>query len=118
MAARPFIDFLREQRNGATEEELAQKLNDLVAAVERTGKKGALVLTIEVAPVTKEMSGQVIVSDSVKLKIPEPKRSPTLYYSTPENNLTRKDPRQAELTLKAVEPVAPEMKAIEGAVNG
>lgn len=117
MAIRPFVDFLREQRGGATQEELAEALNELVAAVERTRKKGTLTFTVEVSPVAKEMSGQVLVHDSVKLKLPNPKRSATLFFSTPENNLSRIDPRQRDLDLKTVEIVAPTMKPIEGVAN-
>lgn len=111
---RPFSDWLRDQRGGATAEELATKMNELVAAVERQGKGGSLTLTIEIKPISKEMSGQLLVSDTIKVKLPEPKRGATLFFSTPENNLSRRDPRQAELPgLKAVEgtPLAP--KAID-----
>jgi hypothetical protein len=104
MGVRPFIDFLRDQRGGETQEELARKLNELVAAVERVGKRGSLTLTIEVAPISKELAGQLLVSDSVTLKLPQPKRGATMFFSTPENNLSRRDPRQIELPgLKAVE---------------
>lgn len=117
MSIRPFIDFLRDQRGGATEEELAEALNKLVGDVERAGKKGTLTFKIEVSPVAKETSGQVIVHDEITLKLPKPKRSSTLYFSTPENNLSRNDPRQQSLPLKPVEVVAPAMKPIEGVAN-
>lgn len=103
---RSFIDFLREQRGGQTEEELADKLNELVKMVSSTGKKGKLTLTITVEPL-KADSGQMVVSDDVTVKLPHHSRGGSVFYATPENNLTRKDPRQAELNLKAVPEAAP-----------
>jgi hypothetical protein len=108
---RPFIDFLREQRAGETEEELAKALNALVAAVSATDKKGKLVLTISVEPVKN--TGTMLVSDEVTLKLPQLPRGRTMFYGTPENNLQRRDPRQMELpVLKEVKSDKPEPKEV------
>lgn len=116
--ARPFSDFLREQRGGESQEELAEALNALVAAVERTGKKGKLVYTVEIEPVPKAGGGQVTVTDAIDVKLPKPRRSASLFFSTPENNLVRHDPRQQKLPLREIAAVAPtEFKDVEKA-NG
>lgn len=115
---RPFTDFLRDQRGGETLEELSDKLNELVAAVQSTGKKGKLVLTVEVEPV-KGTGGQVVVSDDVVCKKPELTRGATIFFATPENNLSRRDPRQADLPgLRTVEAAMPEPTEIEGVSHG
>jgi hypothetical protein len=114
---RSFIDFLRDQRNGATEEELSKSLQQVIAAVEAQGKKATLTFTIEVAPVTNVTSGQVIVTDDIKVKLPKPKRSASVFYTTPENNLTRNDPRQTSLELRPIASAPPVMQAIQGEVS-
>jgi uncharacterized protein YabE (DUF348 family) len=115
MPVRPFTDFLREQRAGETEEELARALNELVESVQQTGKAGTLTYTIKVAPVSKETSGQFIVHDDVKLKAPKLSRGATLFFGTPENNLVRTDPRQTALPLmRQVDTSMPTPKAIGG----
>lgn len=118
MAVRPFMDFLREQRAGELQDELSQELNNVVAQVERMGKKGTITLTIEVAPVSKEMSGQVVVRDSIVVKLPKAARPPTLFFTTPENNLSRKDFRQNELELKPVVNEAPPLKQVGAGEQG
>lgn len=109
---RPFGDFLRDQRAGEMQEELAVELNRLVAAVTATGKKGKLVLTLTVAPL-REATEQLVVEDDIVAKLPKMSKGATLYYGTPENNLSRRDPRQADLEFKSV-PVreAPELKSV------
>lgn len=114
---RSFIDFLRDQRGGLTEEELSKSLQQVIAAVESQGKKATLTFTVEVAPVTNASSGQVIVSDEVKIKLPKPKRSASVFFTTPENNLSRNDPRQSSLPLRPVESAPPVMQAISGEVT-
>lgn len=44
MSARPFLDLLREHRNGLTHEELTDALNTLVEAVSAERKPGKLAL--------------------------------------------------------------------------
>jgi hypothetical protein len=106
MQVRPFFDFLREHRDGASERELARALNELVGTVERTGKKGKLTYTIEVSPMTNKVVGaQLIVVDSIELKLAKPAREGSLFFVTPESNLSRRDPRQQDLELKTIDVV-------------
>jgi hypothetical protein len=92
---RPFADFLREQSHGTTHDELSQALHDLVARVQDTGKKGSLTLTIGVERLKGGRSDNaVIVSDSIKLNLPEHDRDTSLFFTTADGNLSRDDPRQ------------------------
>lgn len=91
---RPFEDTLRMLRYGETSDELAKKMNELIAFVTSNNKKGVLTFKIKVSP-TK--GGQVEIEDEIDLKLPKLSRGATLAWATPENNLTRQDPRQQTL---------------------
>lgn len=92
--ARPITDTLREIRQGNCLDELSEKMNELVAAVTTLGKKGSLKLTLTLSP---GKGGALFLSDDIKLSAPEPDTGATIFFPTPENNLTRHDSRQGEL---------------------
>jgi len=99
MTARPFMDLLREHRNGLTHDELSDALQELVAAVAEERKAGTLTLKITVKP---QGDGAVMVMDEVKVVPPKKTKGGSLFFVTPENNLQRQDPRQADLPLRAI----------------
>jgi hypothetical protein len=90
---RPFADWLREQSGGKTHEELGDALFDLVQRVRDTGKKGTVSLTVTVAPMDKDIS-VLVVTDEIKLRLPEHDRKASLFYPDAAGNLTRTDPNQ------------------------
>lgn len=90
---RPFADWLREQSGGDTHEELGESLHDLIARVRDTGKGGTLTLTVSVKPLKDDLN-VLIVTDEIKLKLPEHDRKGSMFYADDNNNLTRSDPRQ------------------------
>lgn len=90
---RPFADFLIEQSGGKTHDELGEGLHDLIQRVLDTGKKGSLTLTVTVAPLKDDLE-VLIVSDEIKLKLPEHDRKASMFYPDANGNLTRTDPRQ------------------------
>jgi len=94
---RPFADWLRDQSQGATHDELSEALYDLVARVGDTGKKGTLTLTISVEPMKGDES-ILVVSDEIKLRLPEFPRKPSIFYTDGEGNLCRTNPDQPELS--------------------
>jgi type I site-specific restriction endonuclease len=97
--ARPFLDLLREHRNGVTHDELSQALQEVVAAVSTEGKAGKLQLTIAVKP---HGDGAVMVMDEVKVTVPKKTKGGSLFFVTPENNLARQDPKQPNLPLREI----------------
>lgn len=97
MAVRPFTDTLREMRSGITHDELSAKMQQVVEAVRRTGKPGELVLKISVKPFSKGNTDTLNISDDIKVKVPELDRGGTVFFATVENNLSRRDPNQADL---------------------
>lgn len=101
MNARPFMDFLREHRNGATHDELTTALQELVAAVTDTGKGGKLTFTISVKPAGRD-SGALEVGAETKVSPPKPVPGIAIFFATPDNNLQRQDPRQSSLNLREI----------------
>lgn len=102
IVVRPFADWLREQSNGTTHDELGEALYDLVARVRDTGKKGSLTLTITVGLFDKG-ADVLVVSDEIRLKLPEHDRKASLFYPDKVGNLTRTDPNQ--LTFESLREV-------------
>lgn len=99
---RPFAEFLQEQRKGAAHLELSEAMNELVAAVIEHGKGGDLTLKISVAPAAKGAGNIVKVTDKVTLKAPEADRAGAIFFADRNANLSRSNPDQPELPLRAV----------------
>lgn len=101
---RPFASWLREQSSGRTHDELSEGLHDLIARVRDTGKKGTITLVVSVETL-KGDSEVLVVTDEIKLKLPEHDRSASMFYPDAHGNLTRTDPRQ--LTFDELHEVPP-----------
>ena len=93
---KPFSSWLIEQAGGKTESELTDGLRDLVNRVTDTGKKGTLQLTVTVGPM-KEDPSMLVVSDEIKLKLPEHDRKASIFWTDDDGNLLRNDPNQRSL---------------------
>lgn len=99
----PFPTFI-EQVPGLSEE-ATDALNDLVHASTETGKAGEVVIRIKMKPIGGK-AGQMELETDVKSKLPQAPRGKTILFATPDNNLSRQDPRQA--TLDGVRDVSAE----------
>ena len=97
--ARPFIDTLRDIEAGHLLDELTEAQHSLVDAIRLTGKQGELTIKLVYKP---DGSGQMTIKADVKSKEPALSRGTSLFFLTPEGNLTRKDPRQQEIPLRSV----------------
>lgn len=93
---RPFAAFLQEARNGGLHDECSQALNDLVSACEDTGKKGTLVLTVEIRPMKKAQQTMVVTS-RVATKAPKHDAPEAIFFVDANGNLVRDDPRQMNI---------------------
>jgi len=85
---RPITDLLRDLRNGLLLDDLANQMQELVTAVEHTGKGGSLTLKLDVKPFEKH-GGAMVVKDTIS--------GGTVLFATPEGNLQRNNPRQDDL---------------------
>jgi len=97
-ATKPFGAFLHEHRAAGLHNELGEGLAEIVAAVLEHQKTGTLEIKIKVAP--SDIGGAVVVTDEVKVKAPQADPDPSLFFSDRTGNLSRRDPRQAELPLR------------------
>jgi hypothetical protein len=98
---KPFAQFLQEARKGGLHTELSEELAELVRTCIETGKKGKLALTVTVVP-AKDEDGTVQITDDVKVSTPKPDARPSVFFSDEHGNVSRTNPRQAELPLSAV----------------
>ena len=110
---RPFFDTLREVRGGDALDDLATELADVVAAVRKTGKAGTLTLKLSIAPASKGDVQTLMLADTISAKLPRADRGSTVFFSDDANNLSRRDPRQGEITLRAVDEPAQEIRTME-----
>lgn len=95
MGTRPFVDTFRDIEYGNLLEDLSTAQQKLLDAVMETQKKGKIVITLHYIP---EGDGQITVSaDEPKVTAPKMPRGKTLFFVTPERNLTRDNPKQIEL---------------------
>lgn len=107
---RPFTDTVVALRFGTLNDDLTTELNKLVATVTSTGKVGELKLTLKLKP---GKGGQIEVFDDIVVKAPKEERGSSIMFATPENNLTREDPRQMSLQgLKSVDMETGELRRV------
>lgn len=90
-----FLAFLASISKGRTAKELGAKLQELVAAVEDTGKGGTLTARFTVKPAGK--SGALTVTDEVIVKPPKLARPESIFFPDDNHNLLRSNPNQPEL---------------------
>lgn len=99
MSKRPFMDTLREIEMGGLLDELTDAQHNLIDLIRLTNKPGALTITLNYKP---EGAGQITVKAEVKAKEPKLQRGSSLFFLTPEGNLSRRDPRQQQMDLRPV----------------
>jgi hypothetical protein len=93
--SQPFTQFVSEIRRGKALVELSDKLGELVTAVDQHREPGTLTFTVTIKP---DGDGQVTITDTIKAKIPEGKRPPSIFYYDEHGRLSRTDPRQMEIS--------------------
>lgn len=108
---KPFNDTIVSLRYGTLHDELTEALNKLTNDVTRTGKVGALTLSIKLKPTNN--SGQIEVIDDLKVTTPKETKGTTIMFATPENNLTREDPKQLSIDgLRSVDMETGELRRV------
>ena len=89
------VALLSGLRRGSFLEDAAEELEEVLAAVRESGKKGELTIRIAFKPLTS--GGALEITDTIAAKRPAPDVGTTLMYFTSEGGLSRRDPRQPEL---------------------
>lgn len=101
MSVRPITDVLRQIAGGEFINKASDMMNELVKAVDDSGKQGSITLKITVKKATK--SGAMTVTGKSTLTKPLEDPMEVLLFATPEGNLTADNPNQQKLDLKKVE---------------
>lgn len=99
-----FMDLIREHRRGLTHNDLTDKMREVLAAVAEEDKAGKLQVTFTFAPRAKGEGIDVAVT--IDAKPPKSEPATSIFYLTPNNDLTRADPRQADMDLREVAPAS------------
>ncbi|BBK30274.1 hypothetical protein EDC65_2280 [Stella humosa] len=100
-----FAQFIGTAEDGELHQDLSDQLVEIVAALEnhvrdRGGKPSAtLALTIGF----KLDNGLLEVRAEYKIKLPKSERAKSVFWTTPENHLSRRNPRQQELPLRSID---------------
>lgn len=95
---RPFREVLGELNDGELHTDLSADLQDLIRSVKETGRKGELTIVLKVKP----SGNSLLVTADFKVKKPARERGESLFFATPDGNLTRTSP-QKQLDLKRVD---------------
>ena len=103
---RPFLDYLREHRSGASHDMATEQFQALVGAVAAEGKAGTLTITVSVRP-SDVGRNAVMVDMKVAAKPPKAKDPASIWFVTPEGNLEREDPAQQRLALRGLDAAEP-----------
>jgi hypothetical protein len=99
---RLITDILRDVRKGAAVEEATNALNDVVRAVDETGKKGSITIVLNVVPAPHGGPEKQIVVE-VKSKKPIASIAPAVFFSDQDGDLHRSDPAQEEMPFAPAE---------------
>lgn len=103
--ARSFGQFVAEAEDGQLHADLSRELEAIVAALDeriRAGAskaKGTLTLTLSF---TLDNHDVCEVDAALKTKLPQAERARSIFWVTPENHLSRFNPRQQSLPLHDV----------------
>jgi hypothetical protein len=109
-----FTELLATQRNGAAVADIDRVLGELLEAVQATGKRGSLTVTLTVEP-PKDSKVLVVVKDDIRAKLPQPGKEGSLFFIVTENGrcvLSRRNPDQPELPFQ--QDASPQLKKLAG----
>lgn len=108
---KPITDTMRHLyvANNSLLDEAAEKMADLVKAVDATGKPGSITITVKLRKAT---AGSLAVTSNVTVKRPAEPAVETLLFPTVEGALLTEDPNQRKLDLKPVAVESRELKSV------
>lgn len=98
MTTRPITDTLRHIGGGVFIDTASDKLAELVAAVDATGKSGSLDMKFKLKKATR--GGAMHITGTVKINKPAEEPMEAMLFATPEGNLVADDPHQQKLDLR------------------
>lgn len=106
--AKPISETLKMFQGGDFNIKAGELFASVLRGVEDTGKAGKLTITLDV----KQQNGAVSVLAKVTDKVPEKLPDADLYWTTPDGNLTLRNPAQRDLDLRQVDPATGEIRSV------
>lgn len=106
-----FIDVLMRQGDGDTNQELSDALRDVTKRVTATGKAGTITLTLKVSQMKK--TGQILIEDSIKTRLPQYDRPAGIAFADEDGNLLRDNPNVRPLFEDITDVGQPTTEVIE-----
>lgn len=97
---RPFIDTFRELEHGSLLDTLSEEQRNILDAVESTMQQGELVIKIKYK---LEKRGQISLECKIDAKLPKMSRGSTMFFLTPDMNLSTDMPGQGKLPLQSID---------------
>lgn len=98
--ARPITDTLRMIGGGMFLDTVSERMAELVASVNASGKKGKMTLMITVKKATR--GGAMHITGDVKITPPAEEAMEVMLFATKDGNLVADDPAQQKLDLRRV----------------
>jgi hypothetical protein len=93
-----FLETFIEVRNGGAAIEMQESLEKVIQAMRDTGKAGKVTLTLSVKPAMKGGDvDMVFLQDTIKADAPKPNKKETVFFVSPDNQLSRQDTRQLNM---------------------
>ena len=90
-----FAVFITDLKRGIVSSELTELLNEVVRAVDNTGKAGTLTLKLKIY---RPKNTQIIqIADTVTANVPKFDRKESFWFTDGHGGLTRDDPNQTVL---------------------
>jgi hypothetical protein len=90
--------FLMGTHNrGSAEHEASVAINEVVAAIRETKRKGKVTLEVAMEPVKGDVN-RLSIEVKVTAKVPKPSPASDVFYSTEEGGLQKTDPNQMEFS--------------------
>lgn len=106
--AKPISETLKMFQGGDFNLKCGELFASVLRGVEDTGKAGKLTITLDV----KQQNGAVSVLAKVTDKTPEALPDADLYWTTPDGNLSLRNPAQRDLDLRQIDPSTGEIRSV------
>lgn len=91
-----FLYYLQHARGGELQDNLSEAMDRALAATRETGKASTVKFTIKLAA----KGNQVLFSEVIDTKLPEPETAPSIMFVDDDGSLTRRNPNQGSLDLR------------------
>ena len=103
-------ETIKALRYGTLDEELGEKLHELVQRVDSSQRMGSLTLSLKVKPGGQ---GRIEIIDDIKVTMPKEEKGSSIMFVMPSGKISRTDPRQMEIEgLRTVDMETGEVKSV------